>query len=92
MPQTREGMVRVAKGVRAGSDKLSRAAIILVTGDGSARVDDRELLQLVELETRELVKVYLGRRASQTLPLIRSDDPDLAEKIRSLPPLVPEQP
>jgi hypothetical protein len=74
MPQTRT-QVEAIRGQPHGP-----AAILLVR---VALVDDHELLQLVVLETRELLAVN-EQPSAATMPVLRDDDPNLTLAVRGL--------
>ena len=76
MPQTREALNLVA------GDDASRAAIVLTE---AALVDDQELLELVILEMRELLALYIGQAAADALVVLRSDAANFAALVRALP-------
>jgi hypothetical protein len=65
---------------RRAGQKLARAAI-LVTG---ADLQDAELLQLVLLETREVLGRYLGEEAANRLEVLKMPDADLVPKLEAL--------
>jgi hypothetical protein len=77
MPQLREALDRLA------GDDASRGAIVVVD---VPLLDDAELLELVILETRELVARYVGEAAAQALPVLRTDLPGFAAAVGALAP------
>jgi len=78
MPQTVAALDRLV------GDDAARAAIVLV----NVPLVDPELVELVTLETRQLLAQYIGKSRADAVPVLRADAADFAAAVRGLP-LVP---
>jgi hypothetical protein len=75
-------MVRTVNEIKKRQGQtFSRAAIFIVR---TADLDDNEILQLVELEMRELLAGYMDPALAEQMPILHDNNPDLVQEIDAL--------
>lgn len=75
MPQTRQAIERM------DGQTAAHAAILLTRTD---QMDDPELQQLVLLEIREMLTLFIGYEQAEALPVLLSPNPGLIPDLRAL--------